>query len=347
MTETCAGSIYGKDCPRYDIAQNLEFASLGSGIPGIQMRVTLENGEVAPVNEIGNLEVSGPVVFSHYFNNPKATAEAKTADGWFSTGDRAFIDQSGQLNLAGRSKEIVIINGVHHFPNELDAAIEEQGISGAAPGYTLVFGHRRSGSPTEEICVVYLPTYESDDILSRVQTRDSIVQSIVLATGARPYCVLPLDTKVLQKSTLGKLSRAKISAAFGRGDYKTYQTINDQALEKYRASTYQAPTTPLQTSIFETILSLFEIPADDLSINTSIMDLGITSVDLIKLKQKLQVLLKVEDISITTLIMNPTIEDLASALENVQTSGESHEYDPVVVLQRKGAKKPLWLVHPG
>jgi acyl-CoA synthetase (AMP-forming)/AMP-acid ligase II len=99
MTETCAGSIYNKDCPSYDISQKSEFASLGSCVPGISMRITDDSGNIVTKNEIGNLEVSGPIVFKDYFNNAKATAESFTKDGWFMTGDRALIDSTGRLQV--------------------------------------------------------------------------------------------------------------------------------------------------------------------------------------------------------------------------------------------------------
>jgi long-subunit acyl-CoA synthetase (AMP-forming) len=108
MTETCAGSIYGKDCHRYDIAQKHKFAYLGPCMPGIQMRVTVGDGTPVPANTIGNLEVSGPLIFSQYFSNVLVTAEARAPEGWFITGDCAFIDSLDQLNQAGRVKDIVI-----------------------------------------------------------------------------------------------------------------------------------------------------------------------------------------------------------------------------------------------
>lgn len=112
MTETCAGSIYNaKDCPYYDIAQEAEFCSLGEYISGIQMRIIRPNGTEAAVNEIGSLEVSGPIVFSGYYNDEKATQEAFTHDGWFKTGDLGLLDSNGRLRLTGRSKDIIVING--------------------------------------------------------------------------------------------------------------------------------------------------------------------------------------------------------------------------------------------
>lgn len=127
MTETCAGSIYSRACPSYDIERSLEFASLGICIPGIEMRVMsiTEPDKPAATGESGELQVSGPVVFDQYYNNPLASKEAFTSDGWFITGDLAWIDNAGNLNLAGRTKDTIIINGVNWSSTELETDIEE------------------------------------------------------------------------------------------------------------------------------------------------------------------------------------------------------------------------------
>jgi len=46
-----------------------------------------------------------------YFNNPSATEESMTPDGWFDTGDVGYQDDNGNLIISGRSKEILILNG--------------------------------------------------------------------------------------------------------------------------------------------------------------------------------------------------------------------------------------------
>ena len=198
MTEICAGSIYNCDCPRYDVEHGLEFTALGSCLPGIQMRVTVqsENGRIAQPNERGDLEVTGPIVFKEYFNNETATTEAFTADGWFKTGDKALIDSNGMLDLAGRGKEQININGVKYSPHEIETAIEETLMPGATPSYTICFSYRSKRSQTETICVIYLPAYAPDDDETRFQTHDSIVKAVMLQTGIRPH-VLPLDSSLL------------------------------------------------------------------------------------------------------------------------------------------------------
>ena len=210
MTEICAAAMYGKDCPSYELQRGLEFSSVGVCIPGIEMRIMKEEGELedgreAEIGETGHLQVSGPIVFREYYNNPKATQDSFTRDGWFKTGDKAYIDDQGNLNLSGRSKETIIINGVKYSPVELEVAIEESLIAGATPSYTVIFPHRPKGSDTEELCVVYLPTYDPDldNGQARADTSDAINRVSMMVASCRPYRIIPLTKEFLSKSSLG------------------------------------------------------------------------------------------------------------------------------------------------
>ena len=348
MTETCAGAIFNKDFPLYDTCNGLEFASLGKCMPGIHMRVARAGAAtlVFP-NEPGNLEVSGPVLFKRYYNNASATDDAFTADGWFKTGDQAIIDSAGYLKLIGRSKEVININGVKYLPHELETAIDEASISGATLSYTVCLSHRPKDSATERIHVFYLPTYLPENIKARVETLDAIVSIVMLQTRTRPY-VLPLDRQSLQKSTLGKISRAKIATAFERGDYAMCQTKDNELIKSYKQRQGLArrkPSSELERFLERELCGVLALNAEDIGIDDSIFNMGVTSVDLIRLKRNIEKQLSpAKDVPIIVLLTNPTIRALAKSIE---TCDRQTEYNPVVKMQHQGDKIPLWLVHPG
>jgi acyl-CoA synthetase (AMP-forming)/AMP-acid ligase II/thioesterase domain-containing protein len=345
MTETCAGSIYNKECPEVDLENQREFASLGTCIPGLSMRISHEDGSLAGPNQIGSLELSGPVLFKKYRNNEKATKEAFTADGWFITGDLAYLDNKGHLVLTGRSKETIIVNGVKYFPYELEAAIEDAEIPGLASYFTAVFPHRPKGSDTEVLVVVYLPTYQPDDTEARVSTSDQIAKVSVMQSGTRPYAIIPLDKALLPKSSLGKLSRAKLRAAFESGEYAAYQEADEKAIKAYRAERVEAPSNEIESAILNCFVTLFNVPVEEVGLNTSLFDWGVSSIEIIKLKTLIQRELKLEDeIPVITVMTNPTIKGLAEAVKKLQ---EPHTYNPIVTLQAGGSKTPIFLVHPG
>ena len=305
----------------------------------MEMRITNEEGKEAGIDVPDNLEVKGPVVLERYFNNKQATEESFN-DGWFITGDQGVINSSGQLNLTGRKKETIIINGINYLPQEIEAALED--VPGTKASYTVVFPYRSKNSQTECLCVAYCPTFALEDIEARVATSDTILKIAMLQTGSRPL-ILPLNEILLQKTTLGKLSRGKIRTAFEKGDYDTNQSFNDKVIANYKTSTYESPATEIEQSILNVFRDVFETPTTELGVNVNIFSMGISSIDIIKVKQRVQEKMKI-DVSIMTILTHPTIRTLAVAVADLQ---KPHEYNPMAVLQSEGSKTPLWMIHPG
>ncbi|KAL9629574.1 MAG: hypothetical protein Q9164_006823 [Protoblastenia rupestris] len=350
MTETCAGSIYSRECPDYDVQRSHEFASLGKPVKGLQMRIMKDNGDLAGANEVGILQVTGTVVFKKYYNNPKATAESFTQDGWFVTGDKAFIDENKCLSLAGREKEVINLNGVKYSPHEIEAALEEAGKEdiGIMPSFTAVFSIRPPNSQQEEICVLYHPTFSFNDVDLRIKAADAIVRIVGERTSARPKHIVPLPKTLLPKSALGKLSRTKLRTAFENGEFREYEDRFNTELKSRRAAFCDKPTTGTETLILQELSKMLKSAFVDQPVgtNSSIFDLGVTSVDLFLLGQRIQEKAGLrESIPVGTLLTDPTIRGIAAAID--QMGQDDSEYIPIVPLQKQGSKTPLFLVHPG
>jgi fatty-acyl-CoA synthase len=75
--------------------------------------------------ETGELQVSGALLFDGYFDNPVATAEAHTDDGWFRTGDVAAIDDDGFYSIVGRVKDVIRTGGETVAPVEVELALAD------------------------------------------------------------------------------------------------------------------------------------------------------------------------------------------------------------------------------
>ncbi|MBT2664085.1 AMP-binding protein [Bacillus sp. ISL-4] len=82
----------------------------GIPFPGMELKVVDFEGEVCAPNIEGSLLVKGPALFVGYFKQIDDTL-AEYSDGWFITGDRAFIDEDGYIRISGRNKDIIIRGG--------------------------------------------------------------------------------------------------------------------------------------------------------------------------------------------------------------------------------------------
>ena len=92
-----------------------------------------ETGEALPANSEGELWIKGPQVMQGYLNNPTATAETITSDGWLRTGDIARVDEDGYMFIVDRLKELIKYKGFQVAPAELeDTLVSIDGIIDAA-----------------------------------------------------------------------------------------------------------------------------------------------------------------------------------------------------------------------
>ncbi|CAF9908685.1 MAG: hypothetical protein ALECFALPRED_004895 [Alectoria fallacina] len=220
MTETCAGCTYNKACPEYEQKKNFEYASQGIPTQAISMRVVSTNGEEAlgVSNGVkGSLQARGLAVFSEYYNNPQATKESFTSDGWFRTGDDAIIYPDDHLVIVGRAKDTITINGKEFTPLDFETAIEKAEIPGVTPSYTVFFAFRHPTSDAECICIIYVPEPEYGDLQARPQISDAIAEECVKVSGVVPWDILAVDEASLPKSSLGKISRVKTQKAYESG----------------------------------------------------------------------------------------------------------------------------------
>ena len=96
--------------------------------------VDLEDGATElPLGEVGELLVRGPQVMKGYLNNPQATAETITADGWLHTGDIVRMEQDGNVWILDRKKELIKYKSFQVPPAELEGLLlEHPGVADAA-----------------------------------------------------------------------------------------------------------------------------------------------------------------------------------------------------------------------
>ena len=99
--------------------------TIGTPIPGVEMRVVDENGDEVAQGDIGEITIRGHNVMKGYWRRPEATAAAITSDGWFHTGDIGRVDEDGYFSIVDRKKDVIIRGGYNVYPREVEEVMHE------------------------------------------------------------------------------------------------------------------------------------------------------------------------------------------------------------------------------
>ncbi|MGU3315496.1 MAG: fatty acyl-AMP ligase [Sphingomonas sp.] len=186
----------------------------GKPVRDMTVEIREEDGTPLPDGAIGKLWCKGPSVMVGYFRDPAAT-EACMTDGWLDTGDMAYMS-NGYIYIVGRAKDMIIVNGKNHWPQDIEWAVEQ--LPGFKAGDIAAFAITTPGG--EETPAVLVQCRSSDEA-ERQRLREEIRERVRSVTGMN--CVIELiPPRTLPRTSSGKLSRAKARNLYLSGDIKPY-----------------------------------------------------------------------------------------------------------------------------
>ncbi len=171
--------------------------SVGPLLPGIETRLRNEKNQTLE-QETGELWVRGPNVMKGYFRAPDLTAIVKKDDGWLNTGDVARLDQSGNLYVIGRTKELIIRSGFNVYPQEVESVINTH----PEVSVSAVIGNRIEGDEEIVAFVKLMPSshLKTTDLMEFLKVR--------LTPYKRPGKIFLLDE--MPASPSGKILLANL-----------------------------------------------------------------------------------------------------------------------------------------
>lgn len=122
--------VYGrKICNGYGLSETSPFVSVDFddvieptscvGKPMIGIAYEIRDASHDGEHDIGVLWLKGPNVMLGYYRAPEATAQV-LQDGWFNTGDLAYIDTRGKIVICGREKDLIAHKGIKIYPQEIE-----------------------------------------------------------------------------------------------------------------------------------------------------------------------------------------------------------------------------------
>jgi fatty-acyl-CoA synthase len=186
----------------------------GKPVKDMTVEIREEDGTPLPERAIGKLWAKGPSIMQGYFRDPEATA-ACLVDGWLDTGDMGYLSD-GYVYIVGRAKDMIIINGKNHWPQDIEWAVEQ--LPGFKAGDIAAFAITTPGG--EETPAVLVQCRTTDDS-ERARLRDEIREKVRSITGM--HCVVELvPPRTLPRTSSGKLSRAKARNLYLSGEIQPY-----------------------------------------------------------------------------------------------------------------------------
>lgn len=214
MSETCSGITWSRGLTLANTADDQAFVDLGPPIPGAEIRVVSDAGRELPEGESGMLQLRGPSVFSGYYRNADENARV-FKNGWFEAGDLAFI-KDGSLYIAGRLKDVIIVNGANFYAHEVEAAAE--GVPGLLKTYTAACAVREAAAETDQLVLFFC--LEAEPRASVEAIARALRARLLQQVGIAPAYLVPLKTAEVPKTEIGKIQRAQLKQAFEAGAFR-------------------------------------------------------------------------------------------------------------------------------
>jgi malonyl-CoA/methylmalonyl-CoA synthetase len=177
--------------------------TVGFALPGVDVRVVGESGEVLANGEIGDLQVKGANVFKGYWEMPEKTAEDFTADGFFNTGDKGVISEDGYVSIVGRAKDLIITGGLNVYPKELELIIDD--LPGVKESAVIGVPHKDFGEAIVAVIVADGATELSEEAIISAMKK-------LVANFKVPKKAVFVDE--LPRNTMGKVQKNVLRETF-------------------------------------------------------------------------------------------------------------------------------------
>jgi acyl-CoA synthetase (AMP-forming)/AMP-acid ligase II len=254
--------------------------SMGQAVPGHEILiVSPETGAPCAEGEIGEIWLRGPSVAKGYWNRPaeteatfKARPVGSTGAPYLRTGDLGSL-VGGDLLVAGRIKDLVLLHGRNLFPQDIEDTIESSHAA-IEPRGSCVFS---IDTGSEEILVVLAEIRRTER--HHVDVTDVI--EAIRRTISREHDVAVGNARLLQPSTLprttsGKIQRAEARRLFLAGAFKTLASFD--ALSTARQPlVLSAESGSLEERLRRRAAALLGVDLEAVPGNLAMRDLGLDS----------------------------------------------------------------------
>jgi acyl-CoA synthetase (AMP-forming)/AMP-acid ligase II len=174
-------------------------------------------GPAAP-GEVGEILVSGPNVGRGYWGRPDASAavfglpplDPETGEGWLATGDLGVLFD-GELYVTGRLKDLVVVDGRNHYPQDIEHTVEEH--AAVRPHSAAAFGIAGGDGEAAVVVAERAKGTEADIAAASAEIR----AAVSAGHGLRVHDVVFLPPGEVPRTSSGKISRARCRKSYVDG----------------------------------------------------------------------------------------------------------------------------------
>lgn len=203
-----------------------------------------------PANQVGEIWVSGPSVAQGYWNRQEETEyafQAYLVDGgdrsaeqplgpFLRTGDLGFL-QDGELFITGRIKDVIIIRGQNHYPQDIELTVENSHPA-LRPACGAAFAVEVKGSErlviVQEVERSYLRKLNVNEVV------ESICQAVTAQHSIQVYATVLLKTGSIPKTSSGKIQRHACRDGFLNGNLNVVEDWSENPQGKVKFLHLQA-----------------------------------------------------------------------------------------------------------
>lgn len=187
-----------------------EVVNCGTPLPEYDVEFRNEDDQPVADSVVGKLYLRGVSVMREYFNDPETTRSVLSPEGWLDTGDMGYM-KNGDIYIVGRAKDMIIVNGKNHWPQDIEWAAEQ--LEALKTGDVAAISI--PGANAEEVPLILAQCRISDPAL-RAKLVDDLKKKIQSSTGVN--CLIELvSPRALPRTSSGKLSRTKARAQYLSG----------------------------------------------------------------------------------------------------------------------------------
>jgi len=234
--------VMGAEAPRAD-GDRLAVVGCGRSLVGEAVAIVdPDDRHRLAKGNVGEVWVSGPNVAQGYWQNVEATHETFAGEiagepgmAWLRTGDLGFLDADGELFITGRIKDVIILRGANHYPQDIEHTVQRSDAS-LRPGFGAAFAvNDESGH--ERVIVVQEVERTQRNKIDVAEVMANIREAVAEEHEISVHEVVLIAPGNIPKTTSGKIQRRL-----------TRQLWQDNALERVSGSQSHLPDSSTEGS---------------------------------------------------------------------------------------------------